>query len=398
MQFPVRLATILISTFCQIGYSTSAQEETYNIDRSHSVVGFSIKIAGGFSEVEGAFNDFKVSSTVEAETYRLKNVNVEIQATSINTGNERRDNHLRTDDFFDVENYPTVTFISTNIVQNDVDYEIEGDFTMHGITNRITIPFKRTHEEKMVWIFGNPNIIYEGAFTVDRTDYDIKATTRWNSIVAAYNKEVAEWRSSVSMEKFSQFKKMYNEAGVSIYAFKPSTFGENNTDAEIDYGFRAAKSLGASHATVELPENDAQSLRLGEIAAKNKIYIAYHGHEQETPTVWDAALKQSDYNAINLDLGHYVAAGNPSPLDFIKAKHDRIMSMHVKDRRTPENGKGNLPWGEGDTPITEVLQLMRDEKYKFPATIEVEYKIPEGSNAVEEVAKCLDYCSKALVS
>jgi len=56
---------------------------------------------------------------------------------------------------------------------------------MHGITNRITIPFKRTHEEKMVWIFGNPNIIYEGAFTVDRTDYDIKATARWNSIVAA---------------------------------------------------------------------------------------------------------------------------------------------------------------------------------------------------------------------
>lgn len=182
---PARIAIILISTFYLFSYSTYAQEETFDIDRSHSVIGFSIKIAGGFSEVEGAFNDFKVSSTVEAETYRLKNINVEIQATSINTGNERRDNHLRTDDFFDVENYPTITFISTNIAQNDVDYEIKGDFTMHGITKRITIPFKRTHEEKMVWIFGNPNIIYEGAFTVDRTDYDIKATARWNSIVAA---------------------------------------------------------------------------------------------------------------------------------------------------------------------------------------------------------------------
>ena len=184
-KYPARFAIVLISAFCLFGYGASAQEETFDIDRSHSVIGFSIKIAGGFSEVEGSFTDFKVGTTVEAETYNLKNVNVEIQATSINTGVERRDNHLRTDDFFDVENYPTITFNSTNIVQNDMDYSIEGDFTMHGITNRITIPFKRSHTEKMVWIFGNPNIIYEGTLTLDRTDYDIKATARWNSIVAA---------------------------------------------------------------------------------------------------------------------------------------------------------------------------------------------------------------------
>jgi len=91
-----------------------------------------------------------------------------------------------------------------------------------------------------------------------------------------------------------------------------------------------------------------------------------------------------------------VAAGNENPMDILKSKHDRIMSMHIKDRQTPANGKGNLPWGEGDTPIAEVLQLMRDQKYKFPATIELEYQIPDGSDAVKEVKKCLEYCSKAL--
>jgi len=99
---------------------------------------------------------------------------------------------------------------------------------------------------------------------------------------------------------------------------------------------------------------------------------------------------------LNLDLGHYVAAGNADPLAIVKSKHARISSMHLKDRQNPEHGKANLPWGEGDTPIIEVLQLMRDQKYTFPATAEFEYDIPEGSDAVKELAKCLDYCRKAL--
>ena len=214
--------------------------------------------------------------------------------------------------------------------------------------------------------------------------------------VAAYNKEVAEWRGSVSMGKFEQMKKMYKDAGVSVYAFKPRTFGQNNSDEEIDYGFRAAKALGASHVTLELPEDSTHSQRLGNFAARHKLYVAYHGHEQQTPTAWDTALNQSEYNAMNLDLGHYVAAGNPSPFDLINAKSNRIKSMHIKDRQTPANGKGNLPWGEGDTPIVEVLRLMQFKKYKFPATIELEYQIPDGSDAVKEVAKCLEYCRKAL--
>lgn len=228
------------------------------------------------------------------------------------------------------------------------------------------------------------------------TDNQQKEMADLRAQMQAYNKEVAAWRAKASMDKFTKLKKMYQDAGVSIYAFKPNAFGKDNSDIEIDYGMRAAKALGASHVTLEHPSDDQHTMHLGEIAKKHKIYVGYHGHEQQTPTFWDTALEQSKYNAMNLDLGHYTAAGNDDGLALVKAKNDRIVSMHLKDRQTPAHGKANLSWGEGDTPITEVLQLMRDEKYTFPATIELEYEIPEGSNAVAEVTRCLEYCRKAL--
>ena len=212
-----------------------------------------------------------------------------------------------------------------------------------------------------------------------------------------YQTKVSAWRKTADMDKFAQFRKMYNDAGVNIYAFKPrNTFGKENSDADIDWGMKTAKVLGASHVTVEHPSDDAQTLRLGNFGKKHGIFVGYHGHTQQTPTLWDTALKQSEFNSLNLDLGHYVAAGNDKPLDIIKTKHANIKSMHLKDRQTVANGQGNLAWGMGDTPIKEALQLMRDSKYQFPGTVELEYEIPEGSNAVEQVQKCLAYCEAAL--
>lgn len=232
----------------------------------------------------------------------------------------------------------------------------------------------------------------QGDLTADQA----KELTDLQAQMVSYNKEVAEWRSKMSMDHFTKLRKMYNDAGVSIYAFKPGVFGKDNSDADINWGMQAAKLLGASHVTVEHPSDDAHTLRLGKLAKKNKVFMAYHGHEQQTPTLWDTALAQSAYNAMNLDLGHYVAAGNADPLSLIREKSAHIKSMHLKDRQSPQHQKGNLPWGTGDTPIAEALQLMRDNQYKFPGTIELEYQIPEGSNAVEEVKKCLSYCEKAL--
>lgn len=211
----------------------------------------------------------------------------------------------------------------------------------------------------------------------------------------AQDSEIATWRSKVDMKPFEKLRKMYKEKGISIYAYKPSALGTGNSDDEVHYACRAAQALGASHVTLEMPKDNGQTKRLSSIAEKYKIMVAYHGHEQQTPTFWDAALAESGYNALNCDIGHYVAAGY-NPLELVAARHNRIASMHIKDRQNPANGKRNLPWGEGDTPLAQLLQTMSRNKYRFPATVELEYQVPENSDAVKEVAKCVEFCRKAL--
>lgn len=249
----------------------------------------------------------------------------------------------------------------------------------------------------------NP-VDFRSAYPLLRKRWDKQALTpeeekklaEIDALTKAFRAEMTKWRLTASMDKFEQLRKMYKKAGVKVYAFKPDAFGMDASDAEIEYGLRAAKALGTSHVTLEHPGNEAHTLRLGRLGEKHGVWIGYHGHEQQTPTFWDTALYQSPANRLNLDFGHYVAAGNTNVVDFVRGKHDKIASMHTKDRTTPANGKGNLPWGKGDTPIAEVLQLMKKGKYAFPATIELEYQVPKDSNPVEEVKKCLEFCRVAL--
>ncbi|MFT4092931.1 MAG: sugar phosphate isomerase/epimerase [Niabella sp.] len=212
--------------------------------------------------------------------------------------------------------------------------------------------------------------------------------------------KVAAWRTSLSMDGYKKVKKMFNDAGVSIYAFKPDALGPNNTDAEIEYALEAAKTLGAKTVTVELPKDPGQSERLGRLASKHKIYVSYHNHLQGNDEAWKTALAQSPYNSINLDCGHYIAAGGKNTkenlLAFIQANHKRITSMHLKDRKNKENGGANLPWGQGDTPLAEILNLLKSKHYKIPVSVELEYTIPPASDAVQEVKKCVEFSSSIL--
>jgi sugar phosphate isomerase/epimerase len=214
--------------------------------------------------------------------------------------------------------------------------------------------------------------------------------------MAAHAEELTKWRTTMDINKYAELRKLYSDAGVSIYAFK-ITLTERMPDAEFDYAFKAAKMCGANHLTMEMPDGKPElTRRIGEFASKYKMMMGYHAHLQAKPDTWDEAMAQSPYNGINLDVGHYTAAGNHDQIAFIQKNHARITSMHLKDRKYPENGGQNAPFGEGNTPIKEVLQLMKKEKYSFPATIELEYDLPEGSDAVKEVAKCLSYCKAAL--
>ena len=215
--------------------------------------------------------------------------------------------------------------------------------------------------------------------------------------VAAADAE-RKWRLALPMSIFKDLRTLYNNAGVSIYAVKEV---HQATDEDLDYTFNVAKALGATHVTLELPtgpDTDKEFKRLGDWALKYKMLAAYHTHQQGSMTALDTAFEVSKGNAANVDLGHFMAATNPggTPLDFLNKFHARIASFHLKERTSVAHCALNLPWGTGETPIAQILQTVQKNKWTMPATIEMEYNIPEGSDAVKEVAKCLEFCRKAL--
>jgi Xylose isomerase-like TIM barrel len=205
--------------------------------------------------------------------------------------------------------------------------------------------------------------------------------------------ETRKWRMGVSMDKVKQFRKKYEDAGVLIQVVKWDGIFAMSDD-EVDYCFQVSKALGANGLSSEI--SIGQTKRVGQFADKHKMPIGYHGHTAVTPAIWEATFAEAKYNFANLDLGHFVAGNNTSPVPFLKQYPDRITHVHVKDRKL--NNGPNMPFGQGDTPVKEVLQLMRDHKWKFQATIEFEYGVPAGSERMAEIAKCVQYCKECLLA
>jgi len=207
-------------------------------------------------------------------------------------------------------------------------------------------------------------------------------------------KALLDWRLSAPMERYAALRKMYNDAGVNIHIVKFGDIGNPGMpDEQIEYYFAVAKALGATGITRELSEEAAR--RLGPIADKHQIMIGFHNHTQLTPTTYDGEiLTHGKYLGINFDIGHYVAGTNQSPLPLLEKHRDRMVSLHLKDRKR-DNGP-NMPFGEGETPVTEVLQYLKKNQLAIPADIELEYKVPDDSDAVREVAKCVQFCKAAL--
>ncbi|HTA69168.1 MAG TPA: TIM barrel protein [Bryobacteraceae bacterium] len=210
--------------------------------------------------------------------------------------------------------------------------------------------------------------------------------------------ELRKWRLAVSMEKVKPFRKKWEDQGVPIEIVKFDGI-DAMADDEVDYCFDLAKALGATAISCEIPLS--RTKRLGAFGDKHKMRIGYHGHADVTspeafgrPESWETAMSYSKYNCINLDIGHFFAGNGFSPVEYIKKHNDRITHIHLKDRK--RNNGPNVPWGQGDTPVKEVLRLMQTEKYKFQATIEQEYPVPEGSNIMAELAKCVQFCKDAL--
>jgi len=207
----------------------------------------------------------------------------------------------------------------------------------------------------------------------------------------------SEWRLSAPMEKYEELHKMFEDAGVNIHIVKFSPAGWS--DEEIDYAFNAAKVLGAEGVSNEIGHEACE--RLGRFAEKHDMFAIFHNHLQpgDPDFSFDEFLAYSPNNMLNLDVGHYFGATGKHPNELIVRLHDRIFSIHLKDK-TGKNGdppNTNMPWGEGDTPIGDILTLIQENDWPIRCDIELEYEIPEGSDAVKETAKCVEYCREILL-
>ncbi len=163
------LAVILFSVTIVAQVGTS---KPYPIDNNHSTVGFSVPILGGLSQVKGKFTDFSITLNNDEKDVTKSSVNVVIKATSVDTGIEGRDRHLRNADFFDVEKFPEITFQSQRIDKKGKQFIAHGPLTMHGVTKEIALPFTITGVDR------NPdktkmNVGYSASLVLNRRDFGI---------------------------------------------------------------------------------------------------------------------------------------------------------------------------------------------------------------------------------
>ena len=196
------------------------------------------------------------------------------------------------------------------------------------------------------------------------------------------------------LEELRGVRKKFDDAGIELYAFNYS-FREEWLDEELARGFDMAKALGVKYITSS--SNVSTAKRLDPLAQRNQIYVAFHNHsdikpnEFARPEDFEQALNgASKYLAINLDIGHFSAAGF-DPVSFLEQHHDRIITLHIKDLKN--NHGPAVPFGEGDTPIKQALQVLKTKRYPIPANIEYEYP---GGDTIVEMKKCFAYCKVAL--
>lgn len=215
--------------------------------------------------------------------------------------------------------------------------------------------------------------------------------------VAEASEKRRQWRLSTSMDKYIELRTMYNDAGVNIHIvkFSPASW----SDEEIDYAFKAAKTLGAAGISNEIGEEACK--HLGKFAEKHDMYAIFHNHGQpgNPDFSFDKFLSYSPKNMLNLDIGHYFGATGKHPNEIIERLNERIFSLHLKDKTAKDANPPdqNRPWGEGDTPIADVLKLIQKNKWPIHCDIELEYSIPEGSDALQETINCVEYCRNILL-
>ncbi len=148
---------------------------TYTLDPTHTRIGFVARHAM-VTKVRGQFNEFDGSAVIDADDFTRSSAQLTIQAASIDTRNEQRDGHLRSNDFLALEEYPQITFVSTAVAQTGpTSLELTGDLTIKGVTRSVTVPFE--FEGAATDPYGNLRVGFEGSVVINRKDYGVS----WNA-------------------------------------------------------------------------------------------------------------------------------------------------------------------------------------------------------------------------
>jgi len=203
------------------------------------------------------------------------------------------------------------------------------------------------------------------------------------------------WRLETPIDHFRGVKKKFDAAGISIHAYNYS-FNADMTDEEIDRGFEMTRALGANIITAST--NLTVAKRVVPFAERLQMVVAMHGHSNRTdpnefctPESFASAMKMSKQFKVNLDIGHFTAADFDA-VAYIREHHASITNLHLKDRKKHEGD--NVPWGEGDTPLRDVLLMLKKEKWPIPAYVEYEYR--GTGTPTEEVKKCFQFAKQIL--
>jgi len=214
----------------------------------------------------------------------------------------------------------------------------------------------------------------------------------------AAQEKLAEWRRGTGPETWKSVARKFENAGIEL-ALLCYNMQDSMKDENIEYGFAMARALGVKGITTSTTLSMAK--RIAPIADSHRMLVGYHGHDathdpNQTATLesYDTLMAYGKYNGVNLDIGHFTAAGYDA-VAFIKKHHAKITNLHIKDRKK-DHGPNVAVWGTGDTPMKEVLQLLKKEKYPIPANLELEYPVPEGSDIIAEAKKCLAYVKSCL--
>ncbi len=222
-------------------------------------------------------------------------------------------------------------------------------------------------------------------------------TQEQKDALAKFNKDIKEWRLSLPISKFEEVRKMFDNAGIKIHIvkFSPARW----SDEEIDYAFKAAKALGAKGITEEIGEEAVK--KLAPFAEKHGMYAIFHNHMQfATPGFsYDPFLAVSPAVMMNFDTGHFFGSTGLHPNTIIEKYHDRIFSVHMKDKTGPKTDPANTNqvWGQGEVPVADILQLIQKQKWPIFCDIELEYDIKPWSNAVKETKTCVQYARQILM-